>query len=118
MEIEINKDTNNTVIGRREIEFYIVGENKTPSIDDVRAALCKKLNLSPDSTAIVKVSQSFGLKRCFALANSYKDQESMKKFEKKYLFARMEKKAKKKASAEAAAPKEEAPAPEKAKAEA
>lgn len=107
MEIEVKKDTNNAVVGRREIEFWLMQDDKTPAKEDVKKELCKKLNLHPDATIIVKIDQSYGVKRASGLAHSYKDAEAMKKNEHEYLFEREVAKAKRKEKAEGAAPKEE-----------
>ncbi len=108
MEIEIINDSKNSVIGRREIEFYIMQDDKTPKKDDVKQAVCKKLNLSPDATMVVRINQDFGTRRSKALAHTYPSPEQMKKFEHAYLFERKERKDKKAAGkADAPAPKEE-----------
>ncbi len=111
MEVEILKDNNNAVIGRREREESIIQEDRTPSRDEVKKEVCKKLNISPDSTLVVNLSQTYGLRQCTALVHSYPNSDSMKKFEHSYLFERHVKKEKKAATkaagGEAAAPKEE-----------
>jgi len=113
MEVEILKDNNNAVIGRREIELSIIQVDRTPSKEEVKKEVCKKLNLSPESTLVVKLDQSYGLKQSRALVHSYLNTNAMKKFERSYLFERHEKKNKKAAGGEAAA----APAPKEAKKE-
>lgn len=111
MEVEITKDNNNAVIGRREIEVSIIQDDRTPSRDEVKKEVCKKLNLSPDSTIVVNLGQMYGLRQCTALLHSYPNSDSMKKFEHSYLFERHEKREKKAAAkaagGEAPAPKEE-----------
>ncbi len=110
MEVEILKDNNNAVIGRREIEVSIIQGDGTPSRDEVKKEVCKKLNLSPDSTLVVNLSQTYGLRQCTALLHSYSNSDSMRKFEHSYLFerhAKKEKKAAAKAAGGDAPPKEE-----------
>lgn len=111
MEVEILEDNNNAVIGRREIGLSIIQEDRTPSKEEVKKEVCKKLNLSPDSTLVVKLEQSYGLRQSMAIVHSYPNAAAMKKFERSYLFERHEKKNKKPAGGEAAAaaptPKEE-----------
>lgn len=99
MEINVSKDSNNPVIGRREIWFSITQEDRTPSKDDAKKELCKKLNLSPESTIIVRLDQEFGTRMSRALAHSYPSAEALKKFEQEHLFEREVKKAKKAAAA-------------------
>ncbi len=105
MELEIIKDRKNDVVGRREIDFYVMQESRTPSIGEVKVEICKKLNLSPDSTVITNLSQSFGARQSRGSARSYPSVEAMKRFEKGFLFNRIEKKAKK--ASGGAAPKAE-----------
>ncbi|MFI5412469.1 MAG: 30S ribosomal protein S24e [Candidatus Micrarchaeales archaeon] len=112
MELEVINDIKNSVVGRREIEFYIMQDDKTPSIDEVKKEICKKLNLSPDSTVIVNVAQSFGTRRSKAMAHNYPSADLLKKFEHAYLFERTAKKAKK-AATKAAGGAAEAPKEEK-----
>ncbi len=107
MEVQILNDNSNSVIGRREIEVSIIQEDRTPSKDEVKKEVCKKLNISPDSTLVVNLSQSYGLRQCKAIVHSYPNPAAMKKFEHAYLFERGEKKAKKAAAAGGEAPKEE-----------
>ena len=95
MEINVSEDRENTVAGRREIEFYISDENITPSKEEAKKALCKKLNLAPDNTVIVRLDQVFGTKKTNAVAHSYKDQKMLKMMEPSYLEERVERKAKK-----------------------
>jgi len=110
-------DNNNSVIGRREIEISIVQTDKTPSRDEVKKEVCKKLNLSPDSTIVVNLNQSYGLRQCSALVHSYPNSGSMKKFEHAYLFERRERK-EKKAAAKGEGGEAAAPAPKDEKLEA
>ena len=111
MEINIVKDSKNEVAKRREIEFTITQEDRTPSKADVSKELCKKLNLSPEATVVVKMGQEFGTRMTRAVAHSYQDADAMKKSEPDFLFERVVKKAKKAAAKAAEAPA--APAEEK-----
>ncbi len=121
MEIRVEEETSNASIGRKEIKFSILESNTTPSKEAVKQALCKKLNVSPDSTIIVRIDQQFGAKQGKGIAHSYKDAQSLKKFEPDYFAERTEKKAKKAAAKGGAAPEakaEAAPAPKEEKKEA
>jgi ribosomal protein S24E len=107
MEVEILEDNNNAVIGRREIELSIIQDDRTPTREEVKRETCKKLNLNPDSTLVVTLLQSYGLRQSRAIVHSYPNPAAMKKFEHSYLFERHEKKNKKEAGGDAAPVKEE-----------
>ncbi len=110
MDLKVANENDNKIIGRKEIEFYAVQDDRTPSKEEVKQELCKKLNLSPDNTIIVKLDQAFGMKRCHGMAHSYANQEALKKFEKRYLLTRLEKKGAKAAALEKKEEKAEAKA--------
>jgi ribosomal protein S24E len=94
MEIKVTSDSNNALLNRREIGFYVLSENATPSRDSVKVELCKKLSLSPEATIVVNMSQEFGVKRCECTAHTYKDEATLKKLEPKHIQERLVKKEK------------------------
>ena len=102
MDIEIKNDRNNAVMNRREVEFFIIQDDKTPSKEDVKREICKKLNLNPEFTVVVSIGQTFGTRQSVALAHSYPNAETMKRQERGYLFERVEAKARKAAKRAAA----------------
>lgn len=117
MEINIIKDSKNQVINRREIEFTITQEGSTPSKADAAKELCKKLNLMPEATLIVKMDQEFGTRMTRAVAHSYPNTDALKTYEHGYIFERVARKAKKAAaSAAEAAPAQPEQKEEKKKA--
>jgi len=79
------KDSKNSIVNRREIEFTITQEDRTPSKKDVERELCKKLSLSPEATVVVKMAQEFGTRMTRATAHSYPNADAMKKTEPDYL---------------------------------
>ncbi len=95
MELKILSDSENESVGRREIRFSIMEDSSTPSKDAVKTELCKKLNIHPDSTAIVKISQAFGARQATGVAHSYPTFEAMRHYEHLHLFERDEKRKKK-----------------------
>lgn len=103
MNVRIVSDTENKLFGRRDIEFDIVSESATVSKDEAKVELCKKLNLDPDATLVVRMDQSFGYKKCTGVAHSYKNAADIKKYEPGHLLARGKK------GAAAEQPKEEKP---------
>ncbi|MCL5092094.1 MAG: hypothetical protein M1364_00325 [Candidatus Marsarchaeota archaeon] len=91
MELKIINDTENNMLKRRELEFYITGYEATNSKADAKRELCKKLNLSPDNTVIVSLNQEFGMKRSVGIAHSYSSAAELEKVEPKFIIERMKK---------------------------
>ena len=89
MELSITSNKENKLLGRREIEFNVVQEGSTPSKNEIKAELCKKLNLDPESVIIVKVDQSTGVKQGRGFAHAYPSKEAIEKFEPVHLVNRM-----------------------------
>ncbi len=88
MEIKITRDETNDVMGRREVQIYVLQDDKTPSKEDIKKEACKKLNLSPDLTVVVNVNQKFGAKQSVATLHTYKDQASLNTYTQKYIIGR------------------------------
>ena len=103
MEVSILDDSENKLFDRRELRIKATYEGKTPSRDEIREGVCKKLNLSPDTFDIIRIDQGYGLRESEIVAHSYKSKESMEKFARKG-----------KAVADAAAPGAAKPAEAKA----
>lgn len=108
MDIKLGKETENKMLGRKEIMFTLSHKGKTPTVDEAKVAICKKLNLSPELTVIVNINPVYGSTESQIMVHSYSTKEAMA-VEKKHLNARIEKKATKVAKAQPAA--EAAPAP-------
>ncbi|MDE1850407.1 MAG: 30S ribosomal protein S24e [Candidatus Micrarchaeota archaeon] len=110
MDIKINKETENKLLNRKEIVFTVSSKGKTPDKEDLKVQVCKKLNLSPDLTVVVKIDSLYGSSENQVLVHNYATKEAMG-IEKKYLFARVAKKGEKAAKAAAAAKPAEESAP-------
>ncbi|MGC8649095.1 MAG: 30S ribosomal protein S24e [Candidatus Micrarchaeia archaeon] len=91
MELKAIKDENNNIIKRREIELYVLQDDKTPSKDELKKEVCKKFNLNPETTVIINVNQQFGMKRSKVYVHSYQDKETLNKFEQSYILSRTNK---------------------------
>ncbi len=91
MELKIANDTENSLLNRRELEFYITGYEATNSKADAKRELCKKLNLSPDNTVIVSLNQEFGMRRSTGIAHSYSSAAELARVEPKFIIERMKK---------------------------
>lgn len=106
MELKINSNNENKLLGRREITFSVEQDSSTPSKKDIVKEVCKKLNLSPESTIIVKIDQGFGTKQSSGLAHSYESKAAMEKSEPKHLLTRLGKSAAAEPAAQEAAKSE------------
>ncbi len=113
MEINILSDNDNKNVGRREISFSAVQDDKTASKEQIKQELCKRLNLNPDSTIITEIKQEFGMRRSTGIVHSYGSKEQLEKAEPGYLIKRLSKGEKK----EGAEQKEEKPKEAKGKQE-
>lgn len=91
MELKIKNDKKNELLSRREVEFYIISDGPTPSLNDVHVELCKSLNTDPLSTTITKIDQRFGVRQSIGYAHIYENAELMNKIEPKHILARKEK---------------------------
>ncbi|MCL5419642.1 MAG: hypothetical protein M1354_02060 [Candidatus Marsarchaeota archaeon] len=99
MELKLLEDKENKLFGRHELSIEASYEGKTPTRDEIREGICKKLGLSPDTLDIIRIDQEYGLRVSKITAYSYGSKESMDRFAKKY----KEKKPKKPADASPAA---------------
>lgn len=95
MELSILSDSNDPNTGRRDIAFSVVQDDKTSSREEVKGELCKRLNISPDTTIITDIKQEFGVRRSMGTAHSYGTKEQLERSEPKYLLERLSKRAKK-----------------------
>ena len=94
MNIEIIEERKNEALGnRKEITFVASYEGGTAAKEELKVELCKKLNLAPEGTMIVRMEQQYGRHECKGIAHSYEKEEDMKRIEPKHLLKRMEKKA-------------------------
>ncbi len=99
MELKILSSNENKLLNRREIIFSVVQDSSTANRTDLTKELCKKLNLHPDSTIIVRIDQGFGHKESSGFAHAYQSKEMLEKYEQKSILARIAKKAAKHAGA-------------------
>ncbi len=104
MDVEIDSNRENKALGRKEISFKAGEEGATASRQEITKAVCKKLNLDPDATIVVSISQGFGSKGTAGIAHSYASREALERNEPKHLLARIAKKA---AKAKPEEPKQE-----------
>ena len=94
MDIKILSDKEKKVFQMREISALVNSESATPSKEEIKKEVCKKLNLHPDATIVVSVEQKYGAMQSTCVLHSYKDAELLKKFEPDYLVKRQQKESK------------------------
>jgi small subunit ribosomal protein S24e len=82
MELKILSNNENKLLGRKEITFSVEQEGSTANRTELTKELCKRLNLHPESTVIVSISQTFGTRQSTGTAHSYSDKETLAKYEK------------------------------------
>ncbi|MDE1870967.1 MAG: hypothetical protein KGI06_01880 [Candidatus Micrarchaeota archaeon] len=115
MELKILSNIENTFLKRKEITFSVDQNGSTASRAELKKEICKRLNLSPESTIVVKVDQGFGHKESTGTVHSYQSRELMERSEPEHIIARSGMGQKKQ---EAPAPPEQPKAEEEAKPEA
>src|SRR5437870_2574959 len=103
MNIEIMSNNENKLLNRKEILFSASFAGKTPTKEEAKQEICKKLNISPELTVVIKISPLFGSTESEILVHSYFDKEAMK-IEQKHILERSIKKEKPKQAQAAAAP--------------
>ncbi len=79
MEIEIQSKTDNTLLGRTEVHFFILHEGEgSPKRDLVRNELAEKLNAKRETIMIDFMRSSFGARKTVGYAKIYKSIEDAK----------------------------------------
>lgn len=111
MEIEITKDEKNKLLKRKQVRFTVSFDGPTPSRQEVRALLCKKLHAKEELTVIDRLAQGFGSTVLDGYAKVYDDPEALK-MELEYKIKRSEPKKAEEGAGETKKekPKEAAPA--------
>lgn len=77
MDIRVNSDNTNKMLGRREISASATYTEKTPTREEIRQELCKKLGLDPELVEIREIRQQYGLRVSDVTAYSYSSKEAM-----------------------------------------
>ncbi len=84
MEINIKSDRENKLFGRREVEFAATYHgSKTPSREEIKEEICKRLSLNPDTTVVIRIDQAYGSTASNVEVHSYSDKETMERLVKK-----------------------------------
>ncbi|MFH1447297.1 MAG: hypothetical protein ABIG39_00395 [Candidatus Micrarchaeota archaeon] len=77
MELKIEKQNENKLLNRLEIEFYAMGDGTTPSRRDVKTAIQQKLKVDEELIVIDKIESHFGMSQVNGKAMVYNDKKSM-----------------------------------------
>lgn len=105
MEISITSESENKLFNRREIRFTAsYSGSRTPSKDEVKEEICKKLSLNPDMTVVISINQAYGSNSSEVVVHSYSKKEAMERLVRQ---PKEKKEGAKAAPATAAAPKQE-----------
>ena len=89
MEIEIQSKKENPLLQRTEVHFTVHHQGeKTPKRDLIRSELAEQLNVKKDAVIVNHMKSSFGSTDTTGYAKIYKNGDSAKEWEKKYLIKR------------------------------
>ncbi len=87
MNLKVKNVKENNLIGRKEIEFEIDYE-KTPKREEIIEMLSRVGNFNKDLLVIKKIRNVSGIRKSVGYAHEYKDEETLNRFEPKYIIKR------------------------------
>ncbi|MHA2294784.1 MAG: 30S ribosomal protein S24e [Candidatus Hodarchaeales archaeon] len=89
MEIEILKEFDNLLIGRKEYTVKIVHEGAaTPKRTELRSSLAAHVNTDAEKTVLIGINSHFGIAHTTVLFHVYEDLEQLKRTEHSYILKR------------------------------
>ncbi len=89
MEIDIQSKTNNPLLKRTEVHFFLHHEEEsTPKRELIRSELADKLKVKKENIMINYMKSNFGKTETIGYARVYKSVEEAKKREKEYILKR------------------------------
>jgi len=94
MEIEIKEERENLLLRRKEVFFRLKheeeGEKKgaSPSREEARDVLIKKLKCNPNLLVIDKMRTEFGKRETAGYAKVYESEDRLKEIENEYIIKR------------------------------
>jgi len=86
--VAIVKQSDNRLIGRKEYVLRVDYDGGTPSRSELREIIASKLGVNVGRLMIVSVDPSFGSRFSRVIARVYDSEETLKRFEPKYLLIR------------------------------
>ncbi|MDI9633173.1 MAG: 30S ribosomal protein S24e [Methanolinea sp.] len=88
MEIVVERDIRNELLGRREIEFTVRFDGPTPSRVQILGKLAAMLNAKENQVALDSLKTSFGMTSCKGKARIYDTEEQRNRTERAFLLSR------------------------------
>jgi small subunit ribosomal protein S24e len=94
MEIEITKENENQLLRRKEVFFRLKHEEEnekkgaSPSREEARNALIKKLRCSPNLLVIDKMGTEFGKRETVGYAKVYESEDRLREVEREHIIKR------------------------------
>ena len=88
MEIEITKENENQLLGRKEVLFTLKHEGASPGREEARNALTKALQCGQNLLVIDKMNTKFGKKETVGYAKVYQNDERLKDVERAHIIRR------------------------------
>jgi len=88
MEIQVENENPNPLLKRKEIEFILKFDDKTPSRSDVRKKIAGLYSSSEDKVVVDYIKSEFGKTEAKCYAKVYDSRESLESIEAKYIINR------------------------------
>lgn len=90
MKIEITKENDNLLLGRKEVNFKLKHEEEgaTPSREAARKVLIKALKCSPNLLVIDEMRTEFGKRETVGYAKVYASEERLREIEREHILKR------------------------------
>jgi ribosomal protein S24E len=95
MKLELQKEKELPLLSRKRATFVVEAEGATPSRKELLKEVAKKLNVDEKLVVIKHIYSKFGFSDAKIIANVYKNEADMKKFEHKGLLEKQSGKKKK-----------------------
>lgn len=83
MQMKITNQRDNLLLSRKEIDYELVFEGKTPSREDVKKTVAKSTKTTEDLIVIKNIYNSFGMRKASVGVYVYKDKKKMELIEPK-----------------------------------
>jgi len=88
LEINITKDWENPLLGRKEVTFNVSHTGATPSRDEIKNKLVAQLNSRHELVIVDKIKTEYGTQNTSGYAKIYSDVERATEIENKYVLKR------------------------------
>ncbi|MHC1570558.1 MAG: 30S ribosomal protein S24e [Methermicoccaceae archaeon] len=88
MEIEIIRDRENVLLGRRELKFRVKHEGATPKRSEIRERLMALFNSSSDVLVLESLKPVYGVGQAVGYAKIYSSPERLREVEREHIILR------------------------------